>query len=442
MPFSIISVDDLRHLGQADIRVTNGTAPYAVTIGGVAQNVVDVQPDGDDDIITIDVNVGDQRFNVDLNLRVESEQDDPVEEPIEPLTSLDFETGTIDQWLTSSGASITTMANQMGNSPFRLPSDFGGASGETGLHGTMARVGGSSPFLSGQPGRRGEYQVRFRLPNQSDANTEFAAEGLSADPETGDYRDPAGGNYNRRRTEVRALQVARDGNFLNSLQTRWVAFSVYIPSDWQLTDHGEWGPYLLQVKGVGGDGVAALGIILNAEWEIQINWSPTLNPTANDVLWQWIAVYKDNLEASREQLKDDFPDVSASESALASVNRGGWTDWALRCRFDPRSNNDEGTFYSSGGEGSIDIYKREDAGSWIHVIEHLPRTLTVGEETFSRGVMVRDSENTFYPRTGFYGNAQQILNANPSREYLHNGVYVFAGDETLQDISDYLDGEA
>ena len=352
----------------------------------------------------------------------------------------DLSTGDFAQWETSEGAATTTIVNQMGEPRvMRPPESVGGPSEGTGLHGHLGRVGGGAPYLDA-PGGRGQYAARFRLPNQSDADTEYSAEGLSADPETGDYRDPAGGSYSRRRSEIRALHAGKVGLGLVEGVERWVSVSIYLPPNWDLTARAGNAFPLLQAKGTGGDGAPPLTIRSTGEhWELSIAWSEVMNPSWSDIPWQYEARYTPETASSRIELEDDYPDIQTSKNALASKNVGGWTDWVMRVKPDPRSNDTQGVFYESGGEGLIDVYKREDDGPWVHVVEYRPRAITIGSETYSRGVLYRDSDERFYLRSGIYAStAGHVLDASPTRLVWETNVRVYAGDSTLTGIEEML----
>jgi len=177
---------------------------------------------------------------------------------------------------------------------------------------------------------------------------------------------------------------------LPHMAERWLSYSVYIPSDWEVKQGGWW-PTLVCPKprhdGGGVSGTLKLALDGNS-WSIIHRWSDIVNPSGNDVPWQQQMVYTGNFEGTgkpypnRDNWPDgmaDFPNVQQSYAALQSVNIGGWTDWIFHFKADHRGSR-------QGGTGWATIWKREDSGPWIKVLHIRPKVVTRGGMTFDHGI--------------------------------------------------------
>lgn len=231
---------------------------------------------------------------------------------------------------------------------------------------------GSCLSLDSNRVRHGEYSAKFTIKNALNGE---------------EPRDCDNGNCDRRRSQLSAFRTLPEVyNVLPYLSERWISFSVYLPDNWQPTGGG-WGPVLFGIKPLtNGDQLSGIANVHleKDSWEIHHRWSPVVNPSSSDVPWQYQMFYRKDYPVigGNPRWDDgvaDFPNPDVSRQALASVNRGGWTDWVLHIKFDARGS-------SQGGSGFMRYYKREDDGPWIKVVDIAPRRIERGGLTFDRGI--------------------------------------------------------
>jgi hypothetical protein len=190
----------------------------------------------------------------------------------------------------------------------------------------------------------------------------------------------------RRRVVLKQQAMHPDWyNALPHMAERWVSFSVYIPSDFPSMD-GE-GPQVFGIK-MRKDSYASYGYfnitIENNTWRVTHRWSPSLS--AKDDPWQYGMFYAGNYDGEPYPRSDfwpegllDYPDLEASQTALKSLKKGGWTDWILHYKQDHRGSE-------AGGMGFLRLWKREDAGPWVEVLHIRPKTTSRGGMTFNHGI--------------------------------------------------------
>jgi hypothetical protein len=103
-----------------------------------------------------------------------------------------------------------------------------------------------------------------------------------------------------------------------------------------------------------------------------------------------------------------FPNEAASCAALQSVNKGGWTDWVYHVRPDNRGSND-------GGTGFIELWKREDSGPWVEVVDIRPGQVTRGGMTFNHGIGYGPGSKGYGPKAGMYLAKEQVWGLKKNR---------------------------
>jgi hypothetical protein len=129
----------------------------------------------------------------------------------------------------------------------------------------------------------------------------------------------------------------------------------------------------------------------------------------------------------------DYPDRAASEAALASLNKGGWTDWVVHTKFDARGSN-------NGGTGFLTVWKRESSGTWVKVLHILPKQTTRGGVTFDHGIGYNspagsNNNGGFGIKVGLYMEKSQVWNNNRDRVVILDNVKVGDENSLFSDMS-------
>jgi hypothetical protein len=335
------------------------------------------------------------------------------------IWSGDFETGDFTQW--PNGGSIDA-PNYGGIPRYGRPKPEGD---------------GSLLELVTSPVRQGRYAAKFTVKNSRNGTDSFS------DPSDCDGNSSK--VCSRRRTELwmhKGIPLHYDG--MPYLGESWVSISHYVPSDWSSAGGG-FGPLLFQVKPYNEPGSAGLSPTIsielnNAGWKINHRWSQDPNMTRDELPWQWNMFYSASHEGAPYPREDawpdglaDFPNVQDSYNALKSVNKGGWTDWIFHVRFDARGPND-------GGTGFLRLWKREDSGAWIEVLDIRPKRTTRGGVTFSHGIGYNSPANGsnpggFGPIVGMYMDRDQVWELPSNRVVYVDNVKVGSRSATFSDMS-------
>lgn len=267
------------------------------------------------------------------------------------------------------------------------------------------------------PVRTGKYAARFTAKNSANGS------------EPADCGE--GGNCRIRRTELWAHNMHSDYyNAMPYLSERWMSISVYLPEDFDSRNYGgRNGPIVFQVKSRNQDGtgngptfsIKAGGDNLEEGWMLDHRWSPDQMPV--EIPWQYLDKWEGDNEGNAHAVLEDFPDRAVSEAALRSLNRGGWTDWIIHVKWDARGKR-------RGGEGFLSVWKREDDGEWIHVLDARPREITRGGMTFDRGIGYRDDRNGrnsggFGINAGLYiARANVVLNSPVNKTIYNDNIKI------------------
>ena len=236
--------------------------------------------------------------------------------------------------------------------------------------------------LETSPLRGGNYSVKATIKN--------SANGTEPD----DCDPTAGGNCNLRRSQIQLQSSFSD--ILVAETERWLSLSVFMPSDFNLL--GGAGSFDLVVWGSKPNGNSTsgwLGILAkNGGWYITHRFNDGLNTGS----W-WQNVQYNSTDKPRSNLYAsalvDFPDETASRTALGNLNLGGWTDFIIHWKTD--------TSAFETNTGFLEVYMRADSGSWVQILDILPIEdfasdpawiTTMPERLYDRGVGLQMPDGT------------------------------------------------
>ena len=284
---------------------------------------------------------------------------------------------------------------------------------------------GSLVQLVTSPVRQGKYAARLVVKNSQNGS------------ETRDC-DSGGKECSRRRTELQMHRAMSDHyNGMPYMSERWVSVSYYVPADWDST-RGDGMLHVLQLK-PRNDGQSigpALSLRLENEgWKIKHKWDDKVDPVGLDV------PSEQSMEYSAVQPTSsiwpgglvDFPNETESRKALADFNKGGWTDWVFKIKFDARGS-------LQGGTGYLTAWKRADNGPWVKVLHIKPKVTTRGGLTFDHGICFnapKTSTNNggFDVQAGFYAAKEQVWTLPANRVIYVDNVKVGDSLAEFKDMS-------
>lgn len=324
----------------------------------------------------------------------------------------DFETGDLLQWHRTSDTSTPWI---WGVPEYCRPEGY------------EPPIGGDGSCLSLQTDtvRHGNYAVKFTVKNATNGS---------------EPRDCDGDWCDRRRSQLSNFATLPE--FYDALpyrSERWVSYSIYIPEDWEPADGG-WGPVLFGMKAYnpGAPGIANI-LIEDGSWKIRHRWSPDKDPKSKDQPWQYGMFYTKDYPVIGESPKwddgvKDFPDPKESRQALASINRGGWTDWVLHIKYDARG-------AGQGGEGFLRYYKREDDGPWTQVVDIRPGEIERGGMTFDRGIGYNASGG-FGMAIGMYMSKEVAWDAPNNLSLYFDNIRIGDENASLSEMAPDGAGEA
>ncbi|NNC58046.1 MAG: hypothetical protein HKO12_10835 [Woeseiaceae bacterium] len=357
----------------------------------------------------------------------------PAVSSAEIIWSGDFATGDFTQWHHYDGPPPIQDIRFQHMEPYGRPIQYGSQNPlHVGNGDFLSLVASTERTVDGVyfpqgPIRGQEYSAKFTVKSRA---------GGGVEPDDCDR-----GLCNRRRTALSMQATHSDYyNAIPNHATRWLSFSVYLPSDYIAGSSGYGGPrFGLKPKNeAGGSGnTDAIAIVLDgtAGWKLWNRWIdefPLIPLT--DHPWQHGMFYTGNEGGGPYPRSDSwpeglvhFPDVATSHAALQSVNLGGWTDWVVQLNSDSRG-------AASGGRGFLKIWKREDNGPWIFVLDVFPGQMSRGGMNFDHGIGydVRATSNN-----GGYGVKLQLYMAKEQVwNDAHNKVVYFAnvkvGDQNTE----------
>lgn len=270
----------------------------------------------------------------------------------------DYENGDYLEWSYSGG----TEPNFSGVPQYGRPTQYGGD--------------GSLLSLVTSPVRNGRYASRFTVKNSANGTEPADCQGMP--------------DCERRIVALKGWYSMESsaGTVLPYGSERWLSVSHYIPADWDTNNGGGWGPIVYEMKPYINNSKVSpfFSISLNkGGWVISHRQSDE-KWLAGQLPWQRQMFYAGEYEGAPYPNDSywadgvaDFPNMAQSHAALRSINKGGWTDWVIHIRFDARG-------AAAGGQGFLRVYKREDSGSWIEVLDIRPRNISRGGMTFDRGI--------------------------------------------------------
>lgn len=300
----------------------------------------------------------------------------------------DFRDGNFLQWHTVSDPN-TVLFFQM--PPYGRPIQYGGqAQTGNGDLAELVRSSASGIYAQGPTRGNSDYSVQFTVKSPNNETEPDDCDG--------------GSNCSQRRSQI-TMQSAMEPNYgaLCYLCERWIGFSIYLEAD-QHFGGGSFGPQFWEVKPRQDGGMGdVFGIGLNntggGSWSISHNWAsgepsgfpPAAQQMRYRVDYPTSGDWPDGL--------DHFPNAS-SQAALGDVNLGGWTDWVIHVKFDDKGSG-------AGGTGILDMWKRNEGGSWVKVLEIRPGSTTRGGSTFNHGIAV-GAAGGFGPKIGPYMSSSEM----------------------------------
>ncbi len=322
------------------------------------------------------------------------------------IWSGDFETGNFLQWHITHDTATPFYAGIPQYGRPKAPSPLSGSK-PTSYYGD-----GSLVQLVTSPVRQGRYAAKITVKNSANGREPYDC-------------DSGGTECQRRRTELQMHRALSDHyNAMPYMSERWISASYFVPSDWDSVNGRGKMLHVMQVK-PRNDGQAigpALSVqLLNDGWHVRHKWDDKVDPVGSDVPWQQSMEYSADSPSASDwpDGMTDYPDAAASRSALADMNKGGWTDWVFKVKFDARGSK-------QGGTGYIDAWKRADNGPWVKVLHITPKVTTRGGMTFDHGICFNEppldgNNGGFDFQAGFYMEKDQVWDLRANRViYLDN----------------------
>ena len=386
--------------------------------------------------------VSETRANVKVRLLVLFLGIVPAVSTAEIIWSGDFSTGDFTQWHSSEGPPPEGVIPFWHMPAYGRPINYGSQEAPQIGNGDLmelvaatARTVNGVSYAQGPTRGSSEYSAKFTVKSLAGGGSE------PADCDTVC-------SNGRRRTAL-SMQATHP-DYYNAIPwrvTRWYSCSFYLPSDY-LANTSSWGGPTCGLKPkneTNNDHTLDVGLETGA-WVIGNTWSNTHPiPALGTYPWQYVMFYSGNHEGLPYPRSNShpngpfwpdgavhFPDETTSHAALKSVNLGGWTDWVVQFNGDSRGAGD-------GGQGFLRVWKREDSGPWVYVLNVTPGLTNRGGLTFDHGIGydVRPTSNN-----GGYGiKAQSYMNKSQVWNDAHNKVAYYAnikvGDEnaTFADMS-------
>ena len=243
-----------------------------------------------------------------------------------------------------------------------------------------------------------------------------------------------------RRTNLNGWHLYTDYKVMTQF-TPWIfTFSVFIPEDWDPVgassrsasvgfkpkDAAASGWFAIKMMGDGAD----------PHWRIRHrhDFDGTEGGPGTQLPWQQQMIYHRNIgldSGGYDNLVVDFPNPEESRAALATFNKGGWTDWIVEVLPDWRKPSD-------GGTGFLRVYKREDDGPLIHVIDAPALDeITIGSETFPRGIGY-NTDYSWVSNVGFYAAKEVWENSATNQNTWWANIRVYDGSSSITAVADHM----
>ncbi len=238
----------------------------------------------------------------------------------------------------------------------------------------------------------------------------------------------------RRRSELTVqATLPQFYNALTYQSDHWVSISHFIPSDWDNSGSG-WGPLVFQIKprmDGGGVGPCISIHIANGKWLFNHRWTDVRDlraPIPGPQNIKYSSSYPNSAGTDDgADLRADFPNQSASQAALADLNKGGWTDWVMHMVLDARGTN-------NGGEGILEVWKRAGTREWIKVLNIEPRQVKVGSTSYNRGICY-NSPDGFGIKAGMYMDKSQVWGLESNRVLYNANIKVGNANANFEDMA-------
>jgi hypothetical protein len=216
--------------------------------------------------------------------------------------------------------------------------------------------------LVSSPTRGGRYAARLTIKNSRNGS-----EPRDCDPAL---------DCGTRRVGLQMTRTMREYyNGIPYKSERWISISVFLPSDFDVSGN-DWNAVIWGSKGSLMRTAGWLGINIGDNgWSIphRFNSEDAHRRGDNpDDTWWTTVDYSANFPSRSDwpQGLADFPNEQASKSALANLNRGGWTDFVFHFRTDVGD-----SIYSDferQNTGFLDLYMRAGSGPWVNVLALRP----------------------------------------------------------------------
>ena len=336
------------------------------------------------------------------------------------LWSGDFETGNFLQWHQTGDTSTPFFAG--------IPS-YGRPVAPNPLTGSKPASyygDGSLVQLVTSPVRQGKYAVKIVVKNSANGS------------EPNDC-DSGGKECQRRRTEMQMHKSLSDHyNAMPYMSERWISASYFVPADWDSIHGFDDMLHVLQMK-PRNDGQAigpAISIqLVDYGWQLRHKWDDKLEPVGADVPPQQSMEYSAIGPTAQTWPGGlvDFPNEAASKAAMADFNKGGWTDWVLKVKWDARGS-------LQGGTGYIDAWKRAGNGPWVKVLHITPKVTTRKGATFDMGIGFNEpplngNNGGFDVQAGFYMSKENVWGLPANRVIYVDNVKIGDQNARFEDMS-------
>jgi hypothetical protein len=264
------------------------------------------------------------------------------------------------------------------------------------------------------PVRQGNYAAKYTVKSKAQGGVE---------PDDCDVT----GCINRRTELPMTYTLPAYYDAMPYMSERWLSISHYVPKDWDNGGSG-WGTIVFQLKAFNGAAGPIFSILIrDGVWQLRHTFMDAENPSygsncATQLCWQRQTIYDNVRPQNNYDERDfmgDFPDRTASQAALGNLNKDGWTDWIINIKFDARGPNNSGT-------GFLKVWQRQNSGKWVHVLNIVPKNITVRDTKLERGIGIRRESDPggFGTSVGMYMDKNQVWGLTKNRVIYNDNVKV------------------